>query len=383
GRPACHNLPATRTAPGGLNDVPHDSAIVGFNHRGWLSQVVLALLVAAGTLLPMSATPVSAHVRLVETVPTPESFLNSAPTEVRLTFGGFLQAAGNSVTVSTSGGDANRAGAVQLDAFSRIITTPLQGPLPNGLYRVTWVAVAADGHAERGSFTFTLRAGAEPPTMQLDRDVVDVGEPLVVTGSGFKASDAVAITAGADRHAVETVYADAEGRISQTVRLPNTVPFGSQRIMAADSDGAAATATVQVIWGGWPPVRIQIEPRSLPQDLLLDVTVLNRSGYDMGVDTVRIPVPPGTSFVAASTGGRLTPEGAVVWETLRLRPEETLGPFTVHLDARALPAGTPVQASAEVLLRHPFEPSPASEEMPSFQTPVRSEPITARTGGRD
>jgi methionine-rich copper-binding protein CopC len=320
---------------------------------------------------------------LVEAVPTPGSFLSSAPSEVRLTFGGFLQAAGNSVLVSTSGSGGNRAGPIQLDAFSRTITAPLQGPLPNGLYTVTWVAVAADGHAERGSFTFTLRAGAEPPTMRLDRDVVDVGEPLSVTGSGFKAGDAVAITAGADRHAVETVPADAEGRISHTVRLPDTVPFGSQRIMATDSDGATAAASVQVIWGGWPPVRIQIEPRSLPQDLFLDVTVLNRSGYDLGVDNVRIPVPPGTSFVAASTGGRLTAEGAVVWETLRLRPEEALGPLTVHLDARALPAGTPVQAAAEVLLRHPFEPSPANEGMPTFQTPVLSELITARTGGQN
>src|SRR5436309_7562617 len=47
---------------------------------------------------------------------------------------------------------------------------------------------------------------------------------------------------------------DAQGSFAVEARVPENVPFGEQPVSATDMCGAAATAALEVRWGGWPPL---------------------------------------------------------------------------------------------------------------------------------
>ena len=97
---------------------------------------------------------------------------SAAPPEaVTLVFDGELTPDGTGFTATDADGDVVGEGALDLTVAERDEIRGDLEPGGPGTYTVTWAAVSADGHEERGDFTFTV-VGAESPntaTMPPDR----------------------------------------------------------------------------------------------------------------------------------------------------------------------------------------------------------------------
>jgi hypothetical protein len=100
------------------------------------------------------------------------------------------------------------------------------------------------------------------------------------------------------------------------------------------------------------------------------------------LDTIRLPVPQGATFVRAANGGRLVRASEVGWDNLRIRPGETVGPLTVTFDTRALPDATRLTIPAAVHFIHPAVDSPETARLMRFQNTMPGE-VTVRVGGLD
>ena len=123
------------------------------------------LFLVAAALAVVASTPatVSAHALLHSSDPAAGSTLGSAPSAVTLSFGETPDARLTSVKVLDSSGNDHIAGPVEaLGDPPNSIRVPV-GPLPDGVYTVSWRTVSAvDGHVSAGSFVFGV--GEAPPS---------------------------------------------------------------------------------------------------------------------------------------------------------------------------------------------------------------------------
>ena len=103
-------------------------------------------------LLVLLAAAALAHSRLGTTVPPDGAVLAAMPSEIVLSFTKRLRLTRVRMTRDGEGVDLDLGG---LTGFATRFAIPLQGPGP-GTYRVEWRALAADGHAMRGGFSFRV-----------------------------------------------------------------------------------------------------------------------------------------------------------------------------------------------------------------------------------
>jgi methionine-rich copper-binding protein CopC len=216
--------------------------------RSWLQRHLLVLaLVPVPLLQPLADEPAhTAHTHITTSSPSGGSFLTAAPSEVRVSFDAEIRPAGSTMSVIAPGGAEVNAGPVRIAADRRTLAVPLRASLADGLYTVTWTAVAADGDEAEGSFDFGLRVGAQQPTMQLDRTTVTPGQRIAVSGTGFRPNGTVVISLGASEEFADAVRADGSGRLAATITVPADAEPGYLRVTAADGDGATARAEVQI-----------------------------------------------------------------------------------------------------------------------------------------
>lgn len=130
--------------------------------------LLLPSLIAAVTLGAASAGPelataaVSAtafHIGLASSVPAKDAHVMKAPTELRLTFTGAIDV--SKATVELRGADSARVALGPLTAVTdstRVAVVKITGPLKDGTHTVRWTAVAADGAAGSGSYSFMYMA---------------------------------------------------------------------------------------------------------------------------------------------------------------------------------------------------------------------------------
>ncbi len=122
--------------------------------RRRLAAIVAVLIGALGVAL-WSAGAASAHAELLAVTPADGSVVQDAPATVEVRF---------SEAVSLTGGSArvlDRSAAVvsgepRVDGSA--ISIPLTGPLADGTYTVTWVAISEDSHPVSGATTFSIGA---------------------------------------------------------------------------------------------------------------------------------------------------------------------------------------------------------------------------------
>lgn len=114
---------------------------------------ILSLLAAAAVIV--SASPVSAHARLVSATPAGGSIV-SAPGAVSLTFSERFAAPFSSVEVKDVQG---RAVTLRQEASpdGKTLSASFARPLAAGVYEVRWAIAATDGHRMTGSHSFTVR----------------------------------------------------------------------------------------------------------------------------------------------------------------------------------------------------------------------------------
>ncbi|HET7583027.1 MAG TPA: copper resistance CopC family protein [Candidatus Limnocylindria bacterium] len=108
----------------------------------------------------LAAAPAAAHAELVDASPPDGARLATVPDEVVLHFSDELDPADSSFTLTGPDGAAAGTGSVDLEVADRNVLRGRVSDVGTGTYRVDWVSVAADGHEERGTLSFTV--GQEP-----------------------------------------------------------------------------------------------------------------------------------------------------------------------------------------------------------------------------
>ncbi|MCG2802513.1 MAG: copper resistance protein CopC [Cellulomonas sp.] len=153
---------------------------------------ITALVLVAGLFGPAA----SAHDALIGTEPADGTTVDSAPTQVTMTFAEEPLALGTELLVTGPDGAQVQDGAVQVSGTQ--VVQPLVAGLASGAYQVEWRVTASDGHVVSGSFAFTVAAVAAPvagSTPTASADPADGTEsssgPLVIATSPAPSPSAV------------------------------------------------------------------------------------------------------------------------------------------------------------------------------------------------
>lgn len=122
----------------------------------------------AGALLIGWTLPALAHAHPHETVPAANATVPTPPKAVSLTFDEDLQPTMSRVEVKEDGHVVSVGKGTADAKNARLLSVPL-AKAHAGKYTVTWHALATDGHASSGSYTFTVKAGhVMTPGMKMD-----------------------------------------------------------------------------------------------------------------------------------------------------------------------------------------------------------------------
>jgi hypothetical protein len=186
-----------------------------------------------------------------------------------------------------------------------------------GRLAMHWHVSAADSQqTAEGDAAFDLERNTPVPArIDVAPPTTDIGDRLEVVGKGFARNSVVPLTIGDDDQPLATAETDAAGRFNLEVRLPPTVPYGLQQISGFDGNRRAAVASVQVQWGGWPPVvgTSSGEPGPDRDEVTFTVNLRNRSDYVL--EHVRVVLPdPQASQVVSADGDAQHEDAALVWE---------------------------------------------------------------------
>lgn len=114
---------------------------------------ILSLVAAAAVVI--SASPVSAHARLVSATPAGGSVV-AAPDVVSLTFSDRFAAPFSSVEVKDGEGRTITL-RQEVSSDGKTLSGTFARPLASGVYEVRWAIAAADGHRMTGAHSFTVR----------------------------------------------------------------------------------------------------------------------------------------------------------------------------------------------------------------------------------
>ncbi|MEZ7155975.1 copper resistance protein CopC [Streptomyces sp. MAD19A] len=121
--------------------------------------MVLLFLVVAGALLA-GAAPASAHAALTGSDPAQGAVVDTAPTQVSLTFSEPVAVGDDSVRVLDPKGERVDKG-VPANPGGTTYGVRLVSGLPDGTYTVAYQVVSADSHPVAGAFTFSIGAPSE------------------------------------------------------------------------------------------------------------------------------------------------------------------------------------------------------------------------------
>jgi methionine-rich copper-binding protein CopC len=116
----------------------------------------VALLV--GGVLSASAATAAAHPKLVKTDPPADAVTATAPKELRLSFNEELVAKFSGVELADKSGKKIETGPTAPDASDKKqLVVPLPTPLPDGVYKMSWHAVADDTQRVQGTYSFMVK----------------------------------------------------------------------------------------------------------------------------------------------------------------------------------------------------------------------------------
>lgn len=118
----------------------------------------VTVMAVAGLPVALSSLEPVRHLALDRSVPEADAVVESA-TEVRLWFTEAPHEGSTSIRVIDGAGNlvpSTEAAASAEDVRAFFVT--VDRPLVDGVYKVAWRALAADGHAASEEFTFTVRS---------------------------------------------------------------------------------------------------------------------------------------------------------------------------------------------------------------------------------
>ena len=142
------------------------------------------LLLTAGALaLSLVALPASAHTELVSADPAIDSTVIALPSTISLTFAEELIAIGDSNSISVIDEIGNELTSGKPELSGTVLSINLEASEVNGVIKVDYRAVAADGHVIKGVYKFTVSP------MAISETATKTSEEIVPTSeSGNKIS---------------------------------------------------------------------------------------------------------------------------------------------------------------------------------------------------
>ncbi|MGU7773888.1 copper resistance CopC family protein [Burkholderia sp. MR1-5-21] len=98
-----------------------------------------------------------AHAYPTHQAPSAGSTVSASQKDVAIDFDDGLEPAFSSITVTDAHGNTVTSGKAVVDPSNRKHMSVALSPLAAGVYTVSWVAIAADGHRTQGHYTFTVK----------------------------------------------------------------------------------------------------------------------------------------------------------------------------------------------------------------------------------
>jgi len=127
---------------------------------GRASRMLAGVLVAAAFASTVAASRAAFHTTVVKSEPRTGDSVKVAPKIIKLWFSEPPKTGTLEVKLATAAGSAVKLGPVKPDTTVKGDNPPLmvdvQGPMAPGTYRVNWNAIAPDGDASKGNFSFKL-----------------------------------------------------------------------------------------------------------------------------------------------------------------------------------------------------------------------------------
>jgi copper transport protein len=117
---------------------------------------LLGALAVAGIALAATAPAASAHATLLFTSPAADSAVPVPPDAITLTFNEPVTLAGTPVTLAGPGGRKITLGAPRESGGRSVVTVPVPGRLPDGVYTVSWQVISADGDLVGSEYEFAV-----------------------------------------------------------------------------------------------------------------------------------------------------------------------------------------------------------------------------------
>ncbi len=117
---------------------------------------LLGALAVAGIALAAAAPAASAHATLLFTSPAADSAVPVPPDVITLTFNEAVTLVGTPVTLAGPGGRKITLGAARESGGRSVVTVPVPGRLPDGVYTVSWQVISADGDLVGSQYEFAV-----------------------------------------------------------------------------------------------------------------------------------------------------------------------------------------------------------------------------------
>jgi copper transport protein len=185
------------------------------------------MLVLAGGLIALMASPASAHAEIVSSSPTPGKVLTGAPSAITLQFSEKVTVTSGGVRVYNTREERVDAGGIE--QTGKTVRLPLP-KLKLGSYVVTWRVTSADSHPVEGAFTFQIGTAGNATSPA----VTGLAQRLLATTKG---EQSVGIAYGVIRGLVFAALA----------LLIGGVAFG-----VIVFEGARASRRLRrLVWGAW------------------------------------------------------------------------------------------------------------------------------------
>jgi methionine-rich copper-binding protein CopC len=309
-----------------------------------------ALIVLSGCAPSLAAAP-----HLVAGWPLDGARLAVTSQTLDLTFNRALRPTATWAAVASQDADEvlrTRASVDQSDA--RRLQIRIFDPTA-GTFDVHWHAVAEEsGAVADGTRRLTFQAQSPAPArIDVSPGLAEAGDRLELVGKGFARNSSVTLTIGDEAQPLTTTSTDASGKFNLEARVPPTVPLGVQPVVASDGDANQAIGSVEVRWGGWPPVRAFVvgEPGPDPSEVTFSVTVQNLSDYVLEHVRIVLADPEGTTLVGFDSDGRRQ-AGSLVWE-IPVLDRGVVGPLRATY--RASSARRQLVSHAQLEFRHRAE----------------------------
>lgn len=125
-----------------------------------LALLGLVLVALVGFLMP--AAPARAHAVLISSSPAPDVVLDSAPSEVTLTFSESVRQVPDRIRVL--GPDGERVDRGEPTFAGAVVRIPVDPGGPRGTYLVSYRVISADSHPVAGAYTYSVGAPSTPPS---------------------------------------------------------------------------------------------------------------------------------------------------------------------------------------------------------------------------